>query len=360
MTKNLAADSTQDPATVPIPVFLSYSHTDEVFRVQLEKHLTSLRREGEIASWSDRRIGPGDEWRTSIDASLEQAKLILLLVSADFLASEYCYGNEVRRAMDRHNAGAARVIPIILRPVDWKELPFAKLQALPRDAKPITTWPNIDDAFLDVVTGIRLAAEAIRTTGDVHPMHARITYSIEIAGHISEFDNQRLEAIVQQLRALSGDVTLTLKRMISGSVILELEGSTLGLVELTVMHESGELASALGVIVKSVSRDVKRKVVLPRTALHSHSRVRLYVGNLPFSADENQVRELFAGDGRLVTEVKLVTDPDTGRPRGFGFVEMENSEDAKSAIRELNGQEFGGRPLTVDEVRKEANRRGSS
>ena len=79
---------------------------------------------------------------------------------------------------------------------------------------------------------------------------------------------------------------------------------------------------------------------------------RLYVGNLPFSADEDQIRDLFSGNGRTVSEVKLVTDRDTGRPRGFGFVEMGSSEDADNAIRELNGREFGGRPLTVNEARE--------
>ncbi|HEX4823687.1 MAG TPA: RNA-binding protein [Candidatus Polarisedimenticolaceae bacterium] len=79
---------------------------------------------------------------------------------------------------------------------------------------------------------------------------------------------------------------------------------------------------------------------------------RLYVGNLPFSADDDQVRELFGQNGRNVVEVKLVTDRDTGRPRGFGFVEMGSSEDADSAIRDLNGREFGGRPLTVNEARE--------
>jgi RNA recognition motif-containing protein len=79
---------------------------------------------------------------------------------------------------------------------------------------------------------------------------------------------------------------------------------------------------------------------------------RLYVGNLPFSADEEQIRELFAQKGRNVIEVKLVTDRDTGRPRGFGFVEMGSSEEADAAIRELNGFSFGGRPLTVNEARE--------
>ncbi len=84
---------------------------------------------------------------------------------------------------------------------------------------------------------------------------------------------------------------------------------------------------------------------------------RLYVGNLPFSADEQQVRELFAQNDRTVAEVKLITDRDTGRPRGFGFVEMGSSEDAEAAINELNGFNFGGRPLTVNEARERAPRR---
>ncbi|HEX4825416.1 MAG TPA: RNA-binding protein [Candidatus Polarisedimenticolaceae bacterium] len=79
---------------------------------------------------------------------------------------------------------------------------------------------------------------------------------------------------------------------------------------------------------------------------------RLYVGNLPFSADENSIRELFSTGGRTVSEVKLVTDRDTGRPRGFGFVEMGSSQDADGAIRDLNGRDFGGRPLTVNEAKE--------
>ncbi len=83
---------------------------------------------------------------------------------------------------------------------------------------------------------------------------------------------------------------------------------------------------------------------------------KLYVGNLPFSANDDAVRELFSQDGRAVTEVKLITDRDTGRPRGFGFVEVENQEQADAAIRALNGQDFGGRSLTVNEARERTQR----
>jgi RNA recognition motif-containing protein len=79
---------------------------------------------------------------------------------------------------------------------------------------------------------------------------------------------------------------------------------------------------------------------------------RLYVGNLPFSADEDQIRELFGQNDRTVKEVKIITDRDTGRPRGFGFVEMGSSEDAEGAINELNGYSLEGRALTVNEARE--------
>ena len=79
---------------------------------------------------------------------------------------------------------------------------------------------------------------------------------------------------------------------------------------------------------------------------------RLYVGNLPFGVEETEVRELFSQNNRTVSEVKLITDRDTGRPRGFGFVEMENSEDAQAAVTELDGHELQGRKLTVNEARE--------
>lgn len=143
----------------PVLVFFSYTHKDEALRDELAVHLAMLKREGTISEWHDRRIGAGQEWAGEIDANLEAAHTILLLVSPDFLASDYCYDIEVRAAMRRHEAGEARVIPVILRPCDWSRAPFSKLQGLPKDAKPVTLWPNRDEAFLDVAKGIRRVAE---------------------------------------------------------------------------------------------------------------------------------------------------------------------------------------------------------
>ncbi|MGY4627029.1 toll/interleukin-1 receptor domain-containing protein [Bradyrhizobium sp. USDA 4486] len=141
-------------------VFFSYSHRDEDLRDRLEIHLSMLKKQGLIDAWHDRRIKAGDEVDHSIDSNLNAAGVILLLVSPDFLASSYCYDVEMQRAMERHQAGEARVIPVILRHCDWHSAPFGKLLAAPKDGKPIKAWSDIDEAFLDVVKQIRAALPA--------------------------------------------------------------------------------------------------------------------------------------------------------------------------------------------------------
>jgi hypothetical protein len=153
----------------PLNVFYSYSHQDEAFRVELEKHLSLMRRQGEIAGWHDRKIGAGTEWKKTIDQNLRNADIILLLVSADFLASDYCYDNEMKQAMKLHQEGSARVIPIILRDCDWSSAPFAKLQALPKNAKPLKAWTDPDEGYHDIVRGIREAAARFEDVRPVAP-----------------------------------------------------------------------------------------------------------------------------------------------------------------------------------------------
>jgi TIR domain len=151
----------------PIDVFFSYSHKDEALRDELATHLKLLERTGVIRSWHDRRIGAGEEWKAAIDANIEKAHAILLLVSSDFLASDYCYDVEMKRALARHDAGEAAVLPVILRDCRWSRAPFAKLQALPKDAKPVTSWSNRDEAWTNVAAGIEAAAA--RITGPLGP-----------------------------------------------------------------------------------------------------------------------------------------------------------------------------------------------
>jgi hypothetical protein len=132
-------------------VFISYSHADEQLRNELEKHLSMLKRQGRVDVWHDRRIAAGDVFDNVISAQLEQADIVLLLVSADFLSSEYCYGIEMTRAMERARAGQARVIPVILRSCQWHDAPFGGLLAAPQDGKAVTKWADRDEAWTNVV-----------------------------------------------------------------------------------------------------------------------------------------------------------------------------------------------------------------
>jgi hypothetical protein len=145
---------TNDHVEAPL-LFYSYAHEDEAHLTRLRTHLALLKRENRISEWYDRKIQPGDEWDSSIKEQLESARVILLLVSADFIASDYCWGTEVRRALEKHVHKEAIVIPVILSPADWHSAPFGKLQALPSGGKPITTWANRDQAWTEVAKGIR-------------------------------------------------------------------------------------------------------------------------------------------------------------------------------------------------------------
>ena len=134
---------------------ICYAHEDKIFREELERHLSNLKRQRFIVSWSDKEIVPGTEWRKEIDAQLNTADLILLLISADFMSSEYCYSIEMQQALQRHHAGQARVIPILLRAVDWKEAPFSELQMLPENARSVAQWKDRDEAWNSVVQELR-------------------------------------------------------------------------------------------------------------------------------------------------------------------------------------------------------------
>ena len=149
------------PEGSPQRLFISYSHKDVSLRVTLGDHLAALQREGVIETWHDRLISAGQEWAGEIKAELEAADIILCLVSAGFLASPYCQDKELKRALERHGAGEALVIPVILKPSDWSSSALGPLQALPANAKPVTKWSNRDEAFTSVAQGIRQAARKL-------------------------------------------------------------------------------------------------------------------------------------------------------------------------------------------------------
>jgi hypothetical protein len=149
----------------PFDVFISYAHNDTVLRKEMDNHLTLLKDNKIINTWTDSDIMPGTEWEDQIRTKLENAQIILLLISADFLASSFCQSEEMTRAMARHKANTARVIPVILRPVLWEIASLGKLQALPLDSEnrphPVTSWPQRDDAWRNVALGIYAIANEL-------------------------------------------------------------------------------------------------------------------------------------------------------------------------------------------------------
>ena len=130
-----------------IKVFISYAHEDQELHNKLKAHLRPLERSGQITIWQDQEIGAGENWEEEINTRLNEADLILFLVSASFMVSEYCWDKEVQKALERHRARTARVVPVILKPVNWQDTPFGQLQALPKEAKPVTQWNDHDAAF---------------------------------------------------------------------------------------------------------------------------------------------------------------------------------------------------------------------
>jgi tetratricopeptide (TPR) repeat protein len=196
-------------AQKPIKVFFSYAHVDEGLRDELGKHLSNLKRQGVIESWHDRQITAGAEWADKIDKNLDEAQIILLLISADFMASDYCSDIEVTKAMERHHAGEACVIPVILRPIDWAGAPFSNLQALPTNAEAVTKWSNTDDAFLDITNGIRELIESI--SGKVISEKEATSWKMTKA-----LNGQKTEATGDRSVSIGGDVSQSV--IITGDV----------------------------------------------------------------------------------------------------------------------------------------------
>jgi TIR domain len=144
----------------PLVVFYAYSRDDEPHLTQLRRHVSLLRRQKKIDDWHDREILPGGEWEPRLDEQFEKADIVILLVSPSFIASDYCWGVEMKRALKRQRNGQVVVIPVIVRPTEnWYSAPFGHLQALPRDGKAVTEWPSRDRAWANVAEGIRLVVE---------------------------------------------------------------------------------------------------------------------------------------------------------------------------------------------------------
>ncbi|WP_282779825.1 TIR domain-containing protein [Phaeodactylibacter xiamenensis] len=156
------SDATDQPkaTAVPLKLFLSYAEADEDLKKRLDNHLTALKRGNLIDLWSDEQVLAGHDWGAETKRNIQDADIVLLLVSASFIASEHIWKSEVEKAMARRREGVI-VVPVALKPVDWEGLPFAGLQGLPRSGKPVTTYDDLDLGLLEVAKGVREVVEYV-------------------------------------------------------------------------------------------------------------------------------------------------------------------------------------------------------
>ncbi|MET0396393.1 MAG: TIR domain-containing protein [Longimicrobiaceae bacterium] len=224
-------------------VFISYTHRDTEIASEFEKHLTILARKGEIEIWSERQILQGANWRTTIDERLESADIILFLISADFLASDYCFGREVQRAMELHDQGKILVIPVIVRPVDWSVAPFAKLQSLPRDGTTLVGSRDLDAQMAEVMSDL----ESILRRLDIrHPsldIETPLTVELRIDANFDDYTDRQQEALLHAIKELlATHSTIKISRKERGSVKFRLQLSADHVMKLQQAVQAGELS----------------------------------------------------------------------------------------------------------------------
>ncbi len=209
-----------------VRVFYCYARRDESFLKDLFRHLAPLRRTGMMEDWHDRDMTAGEEWEQAISSRLESSDIIIVLVTANFIASEYCYSKEMKRALERHEQNAARVIPVIVQPVLWQSLPFGKLQSLPRDARPVTKWTNRQEAWANVADGVFHAIRKLLKEG----LHSDISQ----AGHGLAFtetgarytETQELRSLADKLPRQSRIRSWAIKTSLPVSIVLALSLAT--------------------------------------------------------------------------------------------------------------------------------------
>jgi CheY-like chemotaxis protein len=202
----MSAHAGPNAADAPVTLFYSYAHEDEGLRKELQGHLKILERRGLLAPWHDRKIVPGQDWAGQIDENLRTADLVLLLVSKDFIESDYIMGTELKAAMERHAAKASVVVPIMLRSVDVEpedaaDIPFLKLQGLPTDLKPVTSWSNRDEAWTNVAKGLRVTVKGIHERHRTARKAAAMVLETEQNAAFAVESNSPPQQLIQQMSA---------------------------------------------------------------------------------------------------------------------------------------------------------------
>lgn len=218
----------------PVRLFYSYSHKDEDYRVEFENQLRSLRNQGWVEDWHDRMLVPGQNWEREIDKRLFSSDLILLLISVNFISSDYCWQVEMEQALELHERGLATVIPVMVHPCEMRSTPFRRIQGLPPGLRPISTWENQDSAWAEVAKGIcDVISQMLSDGGSVEKqkghqgrgVRGTVRVEISIDRDFDEFsteDKRRIQKGLAEFLRLDHNVEIIMTRRGSVKIVVKL------------------------------------------------------------------------------------------------------------------------------------------
>jgi tetratricopeptide (TPR) repeat protein len=280
----------------PLKVFVSYSHQDDALRERLDVHLSLLKRQGVLEVWHDRRLQGGEHWEEAIDQALEEADIVLLLISPDFIASDYCYGRELTAALERDRRGEAVVVPLLLHPCDWQSAPFARCQAFPRDNQPISVHPRGENAAFSLVSAeLRRLAESLRKRRRDEARHPPSRAERDPGGPAAErrwrWKRWWLAPLAALGVAVSAGMLLSQARVAAGLADLRLGAYASALTA----FQGARLLNPLHPLARCGARAATIGSGLAAVASHSPELARA-VAALPQSGPCGAQRELFHGD----------------------------------------------------------------
>jgi TIR domain len=270
-------------------IFFAYSRVDSSYRERLDKHLSGLKRKEYINTWYDGKIEPGKEWEKEIDNELSRADIILLLISADFIASDYCYEHEMRKAISRHEKGDAVIVPVLLHPCDWHDTPFAKIQALPQNGKPVSdpSWHSGETAFNEIALKIKeiverlfeVKSKQIKSVNEV--LHERDS---ELRITLSQLEEKQLELDIleeeiSKKKREKDELTGTLSSLAQSKIELE-QGM------IAEKSEAGKVLHSLQVDINK-NRTVNEKLHKEKTSIEKEiEKLKLVRDNLKVEVDK--------------------------------------------------------------------------
>ncbi|WP_437898890.1 protein kinase domain-containing protein [Sorangium sp. So ce124] len=321
-----------------VHVFISYAPADRSHLEALESHLASLKRQGVVSTWHRGRIGPGAMRDESIAAELSSAEVVLLLVSEAFLASDSCYERELGRALERHRSGAARVVPILVRACDLQGTPLAELQALPRDGAAVASRANPDEAWREVVQGIRAAVE--EAAASARP-EAAFTGATALPGALG----LSLREADDTIRAVDKQIAAAQKRRVrlraAGASTEEVDREIVDLRrkrrEGGQLHVGEELSDGRYLLLERIGRGGFATVWRALDARRGDLPVAIKVLHPNLAGDEGRLERFFRG-ARAMAEldhpgVVRMLDP-KGEDSGWHYFVMElvHGEDVHSAV----------------------------